>query len=686
MKFVALVSGGKDSCYNILHCMKNGHELVAFANLHPKEENVQELDSFMFQTVGHEIVSYYGKCTGLPVFRQAIARDTSKNVALNYFATAGDEVEDLYLLLKRVKDSNLGVEAVSVGAILSSYQRTRVEDVCSRLGLTALSYLWERDQEDLMREMCSMSKKPGDAPVAKLDARIIKVAAIGLNQNHLGLSLPEIFPTLLSLNRRYGVHICGEGGEFETMVLDAPFFTKGYLEIVGLRTTVERGSGVCTAALDIQFVARHLEGTTGADLANLPVPKLENKWEEIYHDLEPTKFGDIPSSIHSSAETGVSLSENTVGGLLYVSNIQPRCRGPLEKQARDVFDQLNESLTRHGVVKAQVLSSVLLLADMGTFAEINTAYNGYFSIQEIGPLPPSRACIESKSLAPGIGLQLSVVIQHDIKIVPCANLLLNPGKGGLHVQSRSYWCPCNIGPYSQATWDTTDRNKVAYISGQIALLPNTMEMCNTLTGTSGNPYQEGLSQAILALRHFNTLKKSIETCHQLFMCCYIAEDFMAPIASSVWSSYCSSNPDNTLGTLLIVRVSALPRSALCEWGGSACQRLLVEDDDDDYSDELPEQCSDTLPSMALNYEAFLDVNVMTVRAKNQVRHYLTGFLDTQGDVKKVLDSCVQCQITLYYVPSPEVTLPTASNVEYVPVNAIYDSTARIRNYALQIKY
>lgn len=35
MKYVALLSGGKDSCYNLLHCHKNGHELVAAASLGP---------------------------------------------------------------------------------------------------------------------------------------------------------------------------------------------------------------------------------------------------------------------------------------------------------------------------------------------------------------------------------------------------------------------------------------------------------------------------------------------------------------------------------------------------------------------------------------------------------------------------------------------------------------------------
>ena len=36
MKYIALISGGKDSCFNLLHCHKNGHELVAAASLRPE--------------------------------------------------------------------------------------------------------------------------------------------------------------------------------------------------------------------------------------------------------------------------------------------------------------------------------------------------------------------------------------------------------------------------------------------------------------------------------------------------------------------------------------------------------------------------------------------------------------------------------------------------------------------------
>ena len=37
MKYVGLLSGGKDSCLNLLHCQRNGHELVAAASLGPPD-------------------------------------------------------------------------------------------------------------------------------------------------------------------------------------------------------------------------------------------------------------------------------------------------------------------------------------------------------------------------------------------------------------------------------------------------------------------------------------------------------------------------------------------------------------------------------------------------------------------------------------------------------------------------
>lgn len=47
-------------------------QIVALANLLPEQSEVDELDSYMYQTVGHQLVDSYAVCTNLPLFRQHI--------------------------------------------------------------------------------------------------------------------------------------------------------------------------------------------------------------------------------------------------------------------------------------------------------------------------------------------------------------------------------------------------------------------------------------------------------------------------------------------------------------------------------------------------------------------------------------------------------------------------------------
>lgn len=61
-----------------------------------------EIDSWMFQTVGHDIVSLYGEAMDVPLYRHVI-HGTNISQGLSYVPEYGDETEDLYDLLVRVK-------------------------------------------------------------------------------------------------------------------------------------------------------------------------------------------------------------------------------------------------------------------------------------------------------------------------------------------------------------------------------------------------------------------------------------------------------------------------------------------------------------------------------------------------------------------------------------------------------
>ena len=68
-RVIALISGGKDSCYSMLQCVAAGHQIVGLANLKPNNETENELDSYMYQTIGHQAIDLYAEAMDLPLFR-----------------------------------------------------------------------------------------------------------------------------------------------------------------------------------------------------------------------------------------------------------------------------------------------------------------------------------------------------------------------------------------------------------------------------------------------------------------------------------------------------------------------------------------------------------------------------------------------------------------------------------------
>ena len=69
MKVIGLISGGKDSIYNLIQCINNGHTIVCLGHL-ARPPNTGEMDSYMYQTVGSEMVDAIAKCLDLPLIKK----------------------------------------------------------------------------------------------------------------------------------------------------------------------------------------------------------------------------------------------------------------------------------------------------------------------------------------------------------------------------------------------------------------------------------------------------------------------------------------------------------------------------------------------------------------------------------------------------------------------------------------
>jgi diphthine-ammonia ligase len=127
-----------------------------------------------------------------------------------------EELGDLERAIS-VARSKFGLEGVYTGALASVYQKSRVEAICRSLGLKCVSPLWGIDPESHLRRLAADG----------FSVMVVSVSALGLDESWLGRMLDDrSIGELVVLGTKYRFHVGLEGGEGETFVLDAPFFSK----------------------------------------------------------------------------------------------------------------------------------------------------------------------------------------------------------------------------------------------------------------------------------------------------------------------------------------------------------------------------------------------------------------------------------------------------------------------------
>ena len=196
MKIGVLFSSGKDSTA-AMHRVKG--DIVCLISVVSENK-----DSFMYHTPSIKFAKHQSEALDIPII---------------FEKTTGVKEEELGALKKVLEKAikEYEIEGVVTGALYSNYQRERIEKICGDLKLKVFSPLWHLDQEDYMREII----KEG------FEFIFTKVAADGLDKGWLGRVITgEDVNKLVELNKKNGLNVAGEGGEFETFVLYAPLFKK----------------------------------------------------------------------------------------------------------------------------------------------------------------------------------------------------------------------------------------------------------------------------------------------------------------------------------------------------------------------------------------------------------------------------------------------------------------------------
>tara|TARA_B110000116_G_scaffold263701_1_gene270553 strand:+ start:4314 stop:5033 length:720 start_codon:yes stop_codon:yes gene_type:complete len=115
------------------------------------------------------------------------------------------------------------IDAIVTGALRSDYQKTRIEQMAQRLGIKSFCPLWHHNPLNHMRDLVNHG----------FELLFCSVSCDGLDQDWIGKkldmnSLDEL--ELLAEQNRFSID--GEGGEFETTVLNSPWMN-GRISING---------------------------------------------------------------------------------------------------------------------------------------------------------------------------------------------------------------------------------------------------------------------------------------------------------------------------------------------------------------------------------------------------------------------------------------------------------------------
>ncbi|WP_198674133.1 diphthine--ammonia ligase [Chitinophaga alhagiae] len=189
---IASWSGGKDSCFALMQAIQQGHSPVALLNVLNENGRIS-------------------RSHGLPEWllqQQARAMD----LPLHTVASSWEHYEQNFINALQSAAAAHAAQVVVFGDIDLQAHRTWEEKVCAAAGLKALLPLWQQERKALVYRMLQEG---------------IRCMIVSCN-SHLGESFlgRMMDDALIAELEEKGVDVCGENGEFHTMVTDCPLFAE----------------------------------------------------------------------------------------------------------------------------------------------------------------------------------------------------------------------------------------------------------------------------------------------------------------------------------------------------------------------------------------------------------------------------------------------------------------------------
>lgn len=199
MRAASLFTGGKDSTYSLFKAIEAGYDPAVLITMIPESD-----DSYFYHSRNIELTSLMAESMEMNIIK--FPSESKKEREKKELREAIEEASTQYEF-----------DSLVAGAVESNYQRKRVEEIAKKLELDLYLPLWHIDIEEYMKRLVEDG----------FEAIITSVSAAGLDKSFLGKKIDaEVIDELIEIRNEYEINLAGEGGEYETTVVNAPIFNK----------------------------------------------------------------------------------------------------------------------------------------------------------------------------------------------------------------------------------------------------------------------------------------------------------------------------------------------------------------------------------------------------------------------------------------------------------------------------
>ena len=192
MSYISSWSGGKDSCFACYRAMCGGYDISYLVNFISKEYK-----RVSFHGTEDKLIQLQAEALGIPLLQ----KETTEH---------GYEQEFKEAVRSLIPN---GIKGIIFGDIYLQEHKDWVERVCGELGIEAVEPLWGEEPERILLDLID----------AGFEAIIVSAKADLLGKEWIGQKVDRDFFKYLKEN---SIDICGENGEYHTLVVDGPMFKK----------------------------------------------------------------------------------------------------------------------------------------------------------------------------------------------------------------------------------------------------------------------------------------------------------------------------------------------------------------------------------------------------------------------------------------------------------------------------